>query len=393
MRLAIVRQSYNPYGGAERFVERALQALREAGEPLEITLIARRWHGEAHSADALLRCNPPKLGRLSRDLGFAWAVRRAIDHGRFDLVQSHERIPGCDIFRAGDGLHRTWLELRGRSLGPWGRLMQALSPWHRYTCAAEAAMLRHPRLRAVICNSRMVREDIATRFPAIAAKLHVVHNGVDLARFHPGLREQHRARLRAELGVSEATPVVVYVGSGFSRKGVPQLLAALARPELRNAELWVIGKDKDAARLQATAQQQGLKVRFPGPQQDVTPWLGAADVFALPTLYDPMPNAALEALAAGLPVLCSSTCGAAELISPGKNGTVVDALDVPGISAALASLLAAATHPDTGLALREAARASVAKLGREAMASSLIALYRSLLPQGHTQTAEAPPAD
>ena len=56
MRLAIVRQSYNPYGGAERFVERALQALRDAGEPLEITLIARRWHGEAHSADALLRC-------------------------------------------------------------------------------------------------------------------------------------------------------------------------------------------------------------------------------------------------------------------------------------------------------------------------------------------------
>lgn len=379
MRLAIVRQSYNPYGGAERFVERALQALREAGEPLEITLIARRWQGEASSADTLLRCNPPKLGRLSRDLGFAWAVRRAIQHSQFDLVQSHERIPGCDIFRAGDGLHRTWLELRSRSLGPWGRWMQALSPWHRYTCAAETAMLRHPRLRAVICNSRMVRDDIATRFPEIATKLHVVHNGVDLARFHPGLREQHRARLRAELGVSDATPVVVYVGSGFSRKGVPQLLAALARPELRNAELWVIGKDKDSARLQATAQQQGLKVRFPGPQQDVAPWLGAADVFALPTLYDPMPNAALEALAAGLPVLCSSTCGAAELIEPGKNGMVVDALDIPGIASALAALLTAACDPTLGAGLRALAGASVAGYGQKAMAASLISLYRNLL--------------
>lgn len=379
MRLAIVRQSYNPYGGAERFVESALQALRDAGEPLEITLIARRWQGDANHADALLRCNPPKLGRLSRDLGFAWAVRRASQHGQFDLVQSHERIPGCEIFRAGDGLHRTWLELRSRSLGPWGRLMQALSPWHRYTCAAEAAMLRHPRLRAVICNARMVRDDIAARFPEIAAKLHVVHNGVDLERFHPGLRDQHRARLRAALGVSDATPVVVYVGSGFSRKGVPQLLAAFARPELQHAELWVVGKDKEATRLQALARRQGLKVRFPGPQQDVAPWLGAADVFALPTLYDPMPNAALEALAAGLPVLCSASCGAAELIEAGQNGSVVDALDVPDIATTLARLLAKAVDPVAGPAMRQAARESVAHQGREAMAASLITLYRSLL--------------
>lgn len=379
MRLAIVRQTYNPFGGAERFVTRALAALRESGEALEISLIARRWQGEASAGAKLVRCNPPKLGRLSRDLGFALAVRREISREHFDLVQSHERIPGCDIFRAGDGVHASWLELRAQSLGFFGRLAQTLSPWHRYTCAMEAAMFRDARLRAVICNSQMVREDIARRFPAITDKLHVIHNGIDLERFHPGLRAEHRTRLRAELGVPDDVPVVLYVGSGFSRKGVPQLLAAMERPELTGAELWVVGKDRDAARLEREARTKGLRVRFFGPQPDVRPWLGAADVFALPTLYDPMPNAALEALAAGLPVLCSRTCGAAELIEPLCNGEVVDALDVPAIAVRLSRLLEAARDPQRGPVMRAAAYASVADLAQESMATALIALYGKLL--------------
>lgn len=379
MRLAIVRQRYNPFGGAERFVERALQALHEAGESIDLTLITRYWPADAESRHQVLRCNPAKLGRLSRDRGFARAVQRAIAKGNFDLVQSHERIPGCDIFRAGDGLHATWLDLRARTLGPWGQLMQKLSPWHRYTCAAEAAMLRHPRLRAVICNSEMVRADIAARYPEIETKLHVVHNGIDLARFHPELRTQHRARLRAALGVADTTPVVIYVGSGFSRKGVPQLLAAMADPALARAELWVIGKDKEAEQLARQARAQGLAVRFPGPQSDVAPWLGAADVFALPTLYDPMPNAALEALASGLPVVCSTSCGTAELIQAGKNGFVIDPLDTKSLSKHLRQLLDDSQSPERCAAMRASARASVAQLGQEAMAAELISLYRSLL--------------
>lgn len=379
MRLAIVRQTYNPYGGAERFVERALQALRDAGEDLDISLIARRWQGDVAAGVKLIRCNPPKLGRLSRDKGFARAVQQLTRSGQFDLVQSHERIPGCDIFRAGDGLHATWLELRRRTLGPWGRFWQNCSPWHHYTCAAEATMLRHPRLKAVICNSQMVRTDIAQRFPAITDKLHVIHNGVDLNRFNPALRAQYRARVRTELGIANNTPVVVYVGSGFSRKGVPQLLTAMASPELKEAELWIVGKDKDSPRLEKQARQRGLKARFLGPQKDVSPWLGAADVFALPTLYDPMPNAALEALAAGLPVLCSPTCGAAELIQPGINGDVVDALDTCAITAALLGLLVSMRDPSANERMRVAARNSVKDLGQENMAAALIDLYRKLL--------------
>ena len=373
MKLALVRQKYTPFGGAERFVERALAALRAQGT--DVTIIAREWQGEP--GPGFLRCNPFFLGRTWRDASFARCVQGLIDENRFDLLQSHERIPGCHLYRAGDGVHATWLDLRSRARGvpPWLTLM---SPWHRYTLAAEAAMFRHPNLRAVICNSRMVRDDIVQRFGTAAEKLNVIYNGVDLEHFHPRLRAEHRAAVRTSLGIDDTTPIILFVGSGFERKGMPTLLPALARMKRRDAVLLVVGRDRKQRDMQALAARLGVaeRVRFLGGQKDVRPFYGAADCFALPTLYDPMPNAALEALACGLPVVTSTTCGAAELIQPNINGRIVAALDADALAHSLDAVLAGACDPF-------AISATVAHLGLDAMAGRLTELYQRLAPAGH----------
>ena len=100
MRLAIVRQRYTPYGGAERFIARALPALERAGA--EVTLIAREAQG--WGARRVLRVDPFHIGKVWRDWSFARAARAAWRREGFDVVQSHERIPGCDVYRAGDGV-------------------------------------------------------------------------------------------------------------------------------------------------------------------------------------------------------------------------------------------------------------------------------------------------
>lgn len=374
MKLALVRQRYNPYGGAERFVERALQAL--ARQQLQVTLITRAWPAGAGQRDVRL-CNPFFLGRLWRDAGFARAVQKLIAGGEFALVQSHERIPGCSVYRAGDGVHATWLELRSRQQSPVSRWFTRLHPWHRYTLAIEAQMFRHASLRAVICNSYMVRDDIARRFGVAEDRLHVIHNGVDLDHFHPGLKRQHRTESRRQLGIPEAAPVVLYVGSGFARKGVPQLLQAMTMMRHDKAVAVIVGKDKHTRRMQALAERLGLagRVHFAGPQQDVRPWYGMADVMALPTLYDPFPNVVLEALACGLPVMTTPTSGAAEILQGRDCGRICDALDASAQAAALDDLL----EGDPEL-LEASARASVAALGQEDMGRRLQALYRTLLP-------------
>ena len=371
MKLALVRQKYNPYGGAERFVERALTAL----DGQQVTLVCREWSGALQHPTLI--CKPFYVGRLWRDWSFARCVQRTLARASFDLVQSHERIPGCDIYRAGDGVHATWLELRGRTQTPLARLATQINPWHRYTLGAEARMFRHSKLQAVICNSRMVRDDIAARFGVPDAKLHVIYNGIDLDAFHPRLREQHRARLRGELGIADTVPLFVFVGSGYARKGVPQLIEAFARMAHRSAQLLVIGRDRSQRRMASRARRLGLaqRIHFLGGRQDVRPYYGAADAAVLPTLYDPFPNVALEALACGLPVLTSTTCGARELIRQDENGYLCDALDMQTLASQLDRLAA----PGRADAMRQAARASTSELSLEHMAGKLVGLYRTLL--------------
>lgn len=379
LRLALVRQRYNPFGGAERFVERALSALVREGA--QVTLITRSWEGAAQDGFRQKICDPAYSrifgGRIARDRGFAACAQREMAQGGYDITQAHERIPGCMIFRAGDGVHAAWLDHRARSQSALARRLTRLSPFHRYILRQEAAMLGSPALKAVICNSVLVRDEMQRYYGVAANKLVLIENGVDLDDFHPRLAAQWRSSQRQALGIAEETPVFLYVGSGFERKGVAQLLAALAGMQSPRAQLVIVGKDRHSAAFERQAKRLGVerRVLFVGAQQDVRPFYAMADAFVLPTRYDPMPNAALEAMACGLPIVTSTTCGIAARVAGGQNGFVCDALDV----AQLARHLDQLAVPGAAVAMRPAARAAVLDLDLEALATKLIALYHRLL--------------
>jgi UDP-glucose:(heptosyl)LPS alpha-1,3-glucosyltransferase len=359
VKVAIVRQRYSPYGGAERIVARALPALERAG--VEVALISRKQQG--WGARRFLRVDPFHAGNLWRDWSFARGARAAWRREHFDVVQSHERIPGCDVYRAGDGVHRRWLELRRAAAGPLERLSIALNPYHGYVCRAERRMFEHPRLRAVICNSKMVRDEVQRGFRIAPEKLHVIYNGIDLEHFHPRLREGLRGAARAELGCSPRDSVFLFVGSGFSRKGLDAAIAAALQG---SHWLAVVGKDRYQGPV-------GERIRFLGARDDVRPYYAAADCFVLPSRYDPFPNTVLEAMAMGLPAIVSSRCGAAEVIEPGVNGWTCQPDDVAGI----ARLMQEAERA-SGTRMGIAARATAERFGIDAMAKQLIDLYGML---------------
>lgn len=371
-RIALVRSRYDPAGGAERFVQQAIAALKSAG--VSLTIITRHWPGDDGSAIVL---DPFHVGSLWRDAGFARAVCREVARKRFDLVQSHERIACCDVYRAGDGVHAQWLQERSRVQGPLGGLATRLSPHHRYVLAAERALFTSPRLRAVICNSEMVRAEIATRFGTPRERLELIRNAVDADAFHPGLRSEMREAVRQQLGVPSQARLLLHVGSGFERKGVGAMLRSVARAK-DSAWAVVVGRDKRAARYVALARRLGLakRVRFVGAVSDVRPYYAAADGFVLATLYDPQPNAVLEAMACGLPVVTTRKCGAAELLEEGESGFIRDALDIAGIAEAIDRL-----DPATAARLGARARSRVEPFTPRAMAAQYLALYQRLLPR------------
>jgi UDP-glucose:(heptosyl)LPS alpha-1,3-glucosyltransferase len=375
VKLAIIRQRYNPYGGAERFVDSALGALIEHN--VDVSLYTREWHPTKQTLLEPIVCNPRYLGKVSRDRGFARAVCAAIAQHKPDLVQSHERIACCDIFRAGDGVHKVWLEQRRRHEGDWGRLGIALSPYHRYVLEAEAQLFSSVRLKAVICNSRMVRDELRECYSVPESAMHVIYNAVDCERYGVHLRS-HRGTVREALHIPEAALTFLFLGSGYLRKGLRYALEAVAR--LPDAHLIVVGHDKHLARYGKLAASLGMERRahFVGPHRQPEVFYGTADAFVLPTLYDPCPNAALEAMASGLPVVTSTKCGAAELVTEHGAGFVCQADDVETLAAHLGSLGDPAARAAMGTGAREAAMA----LTPDAMARRLLLLYHHLLGTG-----------
>ena len=374
MRLALVRQTYTPYGGAERFVERALDVLVARG--VDITLVTRSWPRHADARVTPLLVNPPFLGRRMRDAGFARAACAALARLPGTLVQSHERIACCDIYRAGDGVHAAWVEERLVDAALPERIALSASAFHRYMLGAERRLYASPRLKRVICISQMVQTEIHERFGLPRERLPVIYNSIDPAVFNPGLRSL-RAALRSQHGIGEDATVFLLVGSAYARKGVARALEALAVLPAP-AHLLVVGRDRNPRRYVALARRLGLgqRVTFAGAQADPRPYYGAADAFVLPTLYDALSNAVLEALACGLPVVTSDRCGAGELVRANDAGTVCPARDIGALAAGMTRLLA----PDARTAAGANALAAVRPLTPDAMAARLIALYESLLP-------------
>ena len=368
-----MRQRYNPFGGAERFVERAIDALVERG--VRVRIYTRKWPPGGDRRVEPVLCDPFYVGSLWRDASFAAAVRAALARDRPDLVQSHERIEGCDIFRAGDGVHRVWLEERVRTGGRIERMRIAANRYHRYVQDAEARMFANPALKAVICISQMVRDDIRRHFALPDARLHVIYNAVDPREFGPAVRV-NRAATRADLDLADDHVAFLLVGSDYARKGVATAIRALARLPAA-ARLVIVGRDKAPGRYQRLAQRErvGDRVIFAGPHKDPRRFLGAADAFVLPTLYDPLSNAVLEALACGLPVVTSRRCGAGELVVAHDAGFTCEAIDVGAFAESMRTLL----DPDERARRAERAPGAVAALTPEDMTRRMLELYGTLL--------------
>jgi UDP-glucose:(heptosyl)LPS alpha-1,3-glucosyltransferase len=384
VRLAIVRQRYTPYGGAERFVEGALEALLERG--IAISLYTRSWPQTRLQLIEPVLCDPFYIGRLWRDWSFARAVCRSMAKKPPELVQSHERLLCCDVYRAGDGVHRAYLDERLRDASHFRRWLTESAPYHRYVVDVERRLFTSPILRAVICNSKMVRAEIHERFGIPEEQLPVIYNGVDTDAYSPELRK-HRAALRAALRIPEEATVFLLVGSGYVRKGVARAIEALTRlPE--DCHLIVVGHDKSLGAYKRLARRRGVRTRVAllGAQDETKPFYGAADAFVLPTLYDPCPNAALEAMACGLPVVTSTKCGAAELVIEHDAGFVCPARDITALAGHMLALVDPAAREAKGARAREA----VLPLTPAAMTLQLAFLYRDLLAAAYAAT--PPPA-
>ncbi len=325
MKIAVIRRVYAAAGGAELYVERLIHALADCGH--EVHLFAERWPETTKAVQ--LHFVPASGARADQPGRFADAVAAAVARETFDCVFSLERTVRQDVYRAGDGVHAMWLARRKQFAPSWRRPFVASGKFHRNLLALELRTFSPGCTRRIIVNSEMVRREIVERFSFPSERIHLVRNGINVARFQSGDRERTRTRF----GIAPDEFLILFAGSGWERKGLNFLLEAFARTRHgsnaaeRNWKLLVVGKGA-AIRVR--------NVIFAGPIEKMEDAYAAADVFAFLPIYEPSSNACIEAMAAGLPIITSRYNGASELIQPGANGTIIeDPADAVRVSEAL----------------------------------------------------------
>lgn len=320
MKLVFIRKRFTPYGGAEIYLNRLIKELYRRGFDLEV--FSNEWQEIEGVQFRKINASGPSF---LKTLSFASNAAAEVEKARPDLVISLDRTYCQDIFRLSDGLHKEWIATRIKHVSLLKRLSIFINPMHRVMFRLDKKIFASKRLKFVITNSKRCKDEIISNFGFSGENIFVIHNGIELAEFDNIDKERARREIRESLNIPDKTILLLYIGSGFERKGLMYLIRSLQYlPADVDFKLLVIGKgSQHKYRKEAQKLKVDEKIIFKGPVKGTQPYYFAGDIFVLPTLYEPFSNACLEAMAAGMPVVTSIVNGAAELLTDGMDGGIL----------------------------------------------------------------------
>ncbi len=316
LRIAFVRRGYSQSGGAEAYLKRLADGIVKAGHDVQL-VATNEWPDDQWPFGSITRLGATTV------IGFADELEQIRPQLHCGVLFSLERVWSCDVYRAGDGVHRAWLAHRRKFEVPLKQFVRAANRKHRDLLQLEESLLEKRKAGRVIVASQMVANEIIDLYRYPADTIDLVRNGVPLDefRFDAELREKSRV----ELNLRQDQIALLFAGSGWERKGLLFAIQAMALCKNRKMRLLVAGRGD--ARPYKTKRLRFWRedpVQFLGEVADLVPVYSAADVFILPTIYDPFSNACLEALASGLPVITTPSNGFSEIIEDGVHGSIVD---------------------------------------------------------------------
>ena len=306
--IGFARRGYSPSGGAEAYLKRLARGIVDLGHAVQL-FANEDWPPSEWPFGAITHL------REKSPIGFADELEKLRTRTRCDVLMSLERVWRCDVYRAGDGVHRAWLNRRRKFELPLERFVRGFQRKHDDILKLEESLLAKSEAGRVIANSEMVKNEIVDLYRYPAEKIDLVRNGVELDkfRFDPELRDKSRA----ELKLKPDETALLFVGSGWERKGLRFAIVAAAMCKNRKLRLFVAGRGNQRA-------YKSKRVQFLGEVPDLVPIYAASDIFILPTIYDPFSNASLEALACGLSVITTRANGFSEIIEDKIHGSIVD---------------------------------------------------------------------
>lgn len=251
------------------------------------------------------------------------------------------------------------------------RVAERRSPWFGRVDRWTNGLVDHN-----VCVSQGVAEFSVRETGLPPGKISVIPNGVDFDRFATATAVDLRS-----LGLDPGAPVVITVARLEEQKGINDLLqaAVLVLQGEPASQFLIVGDGRERKQLEALAASLGVatSVRFLGPRGDVPALLKASSVFVLPSLWEGMPNALLEAMAAGLPVVATDVEGSREILGSNESGLLVPPRQPAKLAEAILRLL---HETESSSRLVEISQGIVRnKFAENSVVASYVDLYEKLM--------------
>jgi glycosyltransferase involved in cell wall biosynthesis len=306
-------------------------------------------------------------------------LRRSVHRRRADVLHTHTAKAGATgrigaALPGGGGVPRATIHTFH------GHVLAGYFPPHRERVFIQAERILARHTSAIVAVSVEVRDDLVRLGVAPAKRIAVIPYGFDLSGFRPA-KPTERAKRRTALHVPADAFVIGWVGRLAAIKRPHDLVRVVAALADRGVDgyLVAVGDGEERASVERLAAELGVtgRCRLVGYRRDVREWYGVFDAFVLTSENEGTPVVAIEALAAGCPVVATRAGGTATVVRDGETGFLAPVGDVGVLASRLLEL---ATDPHAAAAMGKAGGADVRRrFSADAMEDSVETLYRSIL--------------
>ena len=318
MRFAFCLYKYFPYGGLQRDFIRMARECQSRGHEVKVYVLT--WEGPIPS-DIDVTIVPVKAWfNHNKYRKFSEWLEGALRRRPVDCVVGFNKMPGLDIYYAADSCY----EEKARTQRGWH---YKLLPRYKHFAEYERAVFGEQSKTEIMIISEVQKPFFIKHYNTQLERMHLLPPGISRDRIAPDNAQEIRQNKRAELGLSDSSKLVLFVGSGFIKKGLKRAILAvdsLPKDIKGRTRFLIIGEDKPK-QFQRLIDKLGLRdiASIIGGSRDVPAFLLAGDLLIHPATDENAGMVLLEAMVAGLPVLTTDVCGYGHYVYEAGMGCLV----------------------------------------------------------------------
>lgn len=317
MRIAFCINKYFPYGGLQRDFMRIAKEVLSRGHTVRV--YTRQWEGDNPTEMEVVKVPTTSFRNIGKNVQYFRWVQKHLQSNPVDKVVGFNRMPGLDVYFAGDVCYAENNKNRG--------FFYKLSSRYRHFCAFEKAVFSKGLKTKILLLTNKNKLDYQKHYDTEDDRFYLLPPGIDFDRKYDRQPEGSREAFREEFGIAPHQKLLLQVCSNYELKGVDRSLNAIATlPEKQRKDIvfFVVGQDSPD-KMRQLAQSLGIEnsVHFFGGRDDIARFMLGSDLMLHPARHEAAGIVILESIVSGLPIIVSGACGYAPYVQEADAGLVL----------------------------------------------------------------------